>query len=598
MADPPSKSRQTRMPVAKASSWIISIYCGRYTASFVLICVLVVVTAVIPSLQVLFVGRMVAAVAQGKLSLALRWGIIAGIVVGGYLALEQLKTSAMIAAQHRLKAWALQSVDETLSTLSPRRVASESVQRAEQATRADIEEGNLSYHFVATFDVAFAAVMVLTLCISIGQYSFLAALFVVACLLPMSLSASWYGAREGNLMVKRAEASRKAKYRENLLRYQTTATELAALGARRGVAEDAATYVCKSEATSVKLARLGARADALAGAVSALLLVGAFAALILADANASSIAGGAVGVLSAITATASLGYSFGSLRTGANAVGRFLRFRVLQEPPLAIGTSQETVDSLKVDELTVRYPNASSPAVERVSLIAHRGEMIAIVGPNGAGKTTLIRGILGVIRSQSGQVLIDEHDVSDVDFAHRRHLFGILSQEFGRYEFTIRENLSLGQRGPIGDDELWDALEKAQAADFVRDLPGKLDSQLGEQWGGVGLSCGQWQRLALARLILLDRPIWILGEPTSSIDAEAEGAIFDQLGLLANGHITVLVSHRASTLRNTSRIYVIDHASVVEEGTYDSLIANSSSRFAKLFRSQRLRPTKSERELD
>ena len=135
------------------------------------------------------------------------------------------------------------------------------------------------------------------------------------------------------------------------------------------------------------------------------------------------------------------------------------------------------------------------------------------------------------------------------------------------------------------DEQLWDTLEKARAAEFVRALPAGLDTQLGEQWGGVGLSGGQWQRLALARLILRNTDLWVLDEPTSAIDAETEEDIFTSLREIAAGHMTILVSHRAWTLRHADRIYVMDAGAIVESGTYAELMARDSY-FARLFASQ------------
>ena len=119
----------------------------------------------------------------------------------------------------------------------------------------------------------------------------------------------------------------------------------------------------------------------------------------------------------------------------------------------------------------------------------------------------------------------------------------------------------------------------------MRALPEGLDTRLGEQWGGVGLSGGQWQRLALARLILRNTDLWVLDEPTSAIDAETEEDIFTSLREIAAGHMTVLVSHRAWTLRHADRIYVMDAGAIVESGTYAELMARDSY-FARLFASQ------------
>src|SRR5690606_29697521 len=145
-------------------------------------------------------------------------------------------------------------------------------------------------------------------------------------------------------------------------------------------------------------------------------------------------------------------------------------------------------------------------------------------------KTTAVHGVLGLIEPTAGRVTVDGHDRATVGESAWLGQFGLLTQEFGRYELTVRETVALGRPHQVSDDDVWTALEAAHAADFVRDMPDGLDTQLGEQWGGIGISGGQWQRLALARIHLRRAPIWILDEPTSAIDAEAEQEIFAELG--------------------------------------------------------------------
>ena len=149
-----------------------------------------------------------------------------------------------------------------------------------------------------------------------------------------------------------------------------------------------------------------------------------------------------------------------------------------------------------------------------------------------------------------------------------------------RLDIKLR-NGKLGEATSVGDLKA----AKARAAEFVRALPAGLDTQLGEQWGGVGLSGGQWQRLALARLILRNTALWILDEPTSAIDAHAEEQIFATLRKVAADHMTILVSHRAWTLKHADVIHVVDHGTIVESGTYAELLG-AGGRFAEIFASQ------------
>ena len=166
---------------------------------------------------------------------------------------------------------------------------------------------------------------------------------------------------------------------------------------------------------------------------------------------------------------------------------------------------------------------------------------------------------------------------------------GLVSQDYGRYELTVRENLLLGLPQAaverLGDADLWSALSVACADDFVRGLEGGLDAQLGESFGGVGLSGGQWQRLALARVVLRDAPVWVLDEPTSAVDAETEEEIFARLKVAAGGRLVVLVSHRAWTLRGVDSVVVLDGGCVVEQGTYRELL-KAEGKFMEIFKNQ------------
>jgi ATP-binding cassette subfamily B protein len=164
--------------------------------------------------------------------------------------------------------------------------------------------------------------------------------------------------------------------------------------------------------------------------------------------------------------------------------------------------------------------------------------------------------------------------------------FGLLTQEFGRFELTVRDAVQLGTpREDVSDAEVWEALRAAHAAGMVQLMPDGLDQQLGEQFGGVGISGGQWQRLALARIHLRDSPVWVLDEPTSAIDAEAEQEIFHELQRNREGRITIVVSHRAWTLRGMDQIFVVDEGVIVQQGTYEELLA-ADGRFAEIFAEQ------------
>jgi ATP-binding cassette subfamily B protein len=195
-----------------------------------------------------------------------------------------------------------------------------------------------------------------------------------------------------------------------------------------------------------------------------------------------------------------------------------------------------------------------------------------------------VNALIGAVRAE-GCVEIDGRDLSTCTSSDRAGFFGLLTQEFGRYEFTVREVVGLGGPGPVTDEDMARALVGAHADGLVAALPHGLDTQLGQQWHGVGLSGGQWQRLALARIHVRGAGIWILDEPTSAIDAETEEKIFQELRRTAEERITIVVSHRAWTLRAMDRIYVMDGGRIVQEGRYEELV-DVPGRFAEIFAMQ------------
>ncbi|WP_281245668.1 ATP-binding cassette domain-containing protein [Propionibacterium cyclohexanicum] len=244
-------------------------------------------------------------------------------------------------------------------------------------------------------------------------------------------------------------------------------------------------------------------------------------------------------------------------------------------------------DELDIRNVTVRYAESTRPAVNNFSLTVHKGEMIAIVGANGAGKTSLVNALIGLAPMASGQITIDGSPITALGPEERLSYFGVLNQDYGRYEITVRENLRMGSRHALSDEEYWLSLDFTNASGFVRELPDGLDTLLGEQWGGAGLSGGQWQRLALSRIILRNAGIWLLDEPTSAIDAETEEEIFQFLSKNRNDRIIIVVSHRSWTLKAMDRIYVMKQGSLLQVGSYKELLSQPNGEFSRMFRSQR-----------
>jgi len=240
-------------------------------------------------------------------------------------------------------------------------------------------------------------------------------------------------------------------------------------------------------------------------------------------------------------------------------------------------------NGIRLDRVSFAYPGTSRVVLDEVSLFLPAGAVVAVVGENGAGKTTLVKLLAKMYEPTSGAILVDETPLARVPADGWRSRLAGAFQDFFRFEFRARQSVGLGDVPRMDDDAaVLTAVERAGASDVVSRLPSGLETQLGPTWpGGVEVSFGQWQKLALARGFMRDRPLLlVLDEPTAALDAETEHALFERYADAARGNggdgrITILVSHRFSTVRMAGLIVVLDGARLVEMGSHDELMANA-----------------------
>jgi ATP-binding cassette subfamily B protein len=245
------------------------------------------------------------------------------------------------------------------------------------------------------------------------------------------------------------------------------------------------------------------------------------------------------------------------------------------------------IESIEFDDVTFAYPGGTEPAVAHLSLTVRGGELIALVGENGAGKSTLVKLLLRFYDADRGSVRAGGVDVRDLEPEYLRSRIGVLFQDYATYELSVRENVVMGRPGgAVSEERVLEALRDSRSEWLVKKMPNGLDSKVGRLFeGGHDLSGGEWQRLALARIMYRDADIWILDEPTSSLDPEAEAAIFAELKDNLRGRIGIVISHRFSTVRIADRIAVIEDGRVAELGSHDELL-RLGGRYAQLFELQ------------
>jgi ATP-binding cassette subfamily B protein len=225
--------------------------------------------------------------------------------------------------------------------------------------------------------------------------------------------------------------------------------------------------------------------------------------------------------------------------------------------------------AIAFEDVSYIYPGTEEAAVSHVSLQARPDEVIALVGPSGAGKSTLLNLVIGFNRPSAGRILLDGRDMLALDLRTYRRFISVVPQESVFFDGTIRENVTYGNKN-ISEARLRQALQDANAMEFVEHLPQGLDTLIGER--GARLSGGQKQRLAIARALIRDPRVLILDEATSALDSLSETLVQSALERLMKGRTTFVVAHRLSTIRNATRIVVIDQGQVVESGTHDELM--------------------------
>jgi len=263
-----------------------------------------------------------------------------------------------------------------------------------------------------------------------------------------------------------------------------------------------------------------------------------------------------------------------------------VRPKVLSKPN-ALLAPRPIRRGIEFKDVSFSYPGSPKLVLKNINFCLRPSERIALVGKNGQGKTTIVKLLTRLYDATSGQILLDGIDIREYDLEDLWREVGVIFQDFMRYELTSSENIAIG-RIKERDNEfgILSAARKSLADDVIRQLPNRYKQRLGCRFeGGVDLSGGEWQKVALARAYLRDAQLLILDEPTASLDAGSEHEVFKRFGELTAGKTSLLISHRFSTVKMADRVLVLENGIIAEQGRHEQLL-DVGGRYAEMFELQ------------
>ncbi len=282
-------------------------------------------------------------------------------------------------------------------------------------------------------------------------------------------------------------------------------------------------------------------------------------------------------------------YNYGQIYDGKIRINNYLKF--IQFENKVKDEGKEVLDKsdfvIEFRNVSFKYKEDSNFTLENLNFKLNSNQKIALVGVNGSGKTSIIKLLLRFYDPNEGTILIDNKDIREYTIESLRKCFSPMFQDYCNYAFTVRENVSLSDyNGSEDEDKIYYSLNKSGAEGFVNNFPEKINTYLTRQYeDGEELSGGQWQKIALSRTFFRDTVMYILDEPSSALDAEAEDELFRQFEDLYKNKGAILISHRLSNVKSADKIIVIDNGKVIEQGTHKELMS-LDKKYAHMYKLQ------------
>ncbi len=447
----------------------------------------------------------------------------------------------------------------------------------------------------STLQMVQQVITLISLVILLLRFSPWLAVIVLLSAIPSFLSQSQYAERAFRAVTRRAPEARLLNYLEQLLTGNDTVKEIKLFGLGEPLLKRYQTLFTQFYLEDRAIAERRTMAGLGWGMLSNLVYYASYAWIVL-RAVAGLITLGDMTMFLAI-----FRQSQGSFRSLLDSLNRLyesnlyldnlIQFLELQPALVALTDGLTAPEPLRhgieFKHVSFCYPGSDVFVLRDINLHIQPGERIALVGLNGAGKTTLIKLLTRLYDPCEGQILLDGVDLRKYDLTSLQQRFGVIFQDFVRYQFTVRENIGFGQIDALDDlERIKEAADRGGAEPIIEAMPEGYETILGRRWErGQELSGGQWQKIALARAFMRKAEVLVLDEPTSALDAEAEYEVFRRFGELMEGRIAVLISHRFSTVRMADRIVVLSAGKIIEIGSHQELI-NLDGAYARLFNLQ------------
>ena len=439
------------------------------------------------------------------------------------------------------------------------------------------------------------SISLLAIGVFILAFSPIVGIILIWAALPAALVRTWHSRKLYELHIRQTEAERKSRYYHLMMTDTWHAREIRQFNLGELFRDRYRTLQESLRSARLAISRSRAIWETLTQGLITVAVFGSFTVIALMAIKGIISLGDLVmffmGFQLCIGYTQSIFSSLNALYEDQLFLRNFFTFLDLESqvavPEVTIPVPTPVRQEIRFEDVTFTYPGSASPALSRIDLTLHKGEVIALVGDNGAGKSTFIKLLCRLYEPVQGKITVDGLDLRNTDPDDWRRHLTVLFQDYVRYHLSARENIWMGDVSqPCGTPLVEDAARQAAADTLINRLPGAYSTLLGKLfYGGQELSTGEWQKIALARAFFRNAEIVILDEPASSLDALAEAEIFHRFRQLVKGRTAVLISHRFSTVLLADHIYVFDRGKIIEHGTHKELMA-LSGHYAEMFRAQ------------